>query len=50
MFLYILVLQEFPPKSTLDTTLYGDQTSTIKKEHLEINLGGLTVEKVIYVN
>lgn len=39
--------QEFPPKSTLDIAVYGDQTSILKKEQLEINLGGLTVEKVM---
>ncbi|CAI8588482.1 unnamed protein product [Vicia faba] len=43
----IQLLREFPPKSTLDVALYGDQTSTIKKEHLEINLGGITFEKAL---
>ncbi|KAK7255639.1 hypothetical protein RIF29_29054 [Crotalaria pallida] len=43
-------LQEFPPKSKLDTQLYGDNTSTITKEHLEPNLGGLTVEQAIANN
>ncbi|CAJ2646755.1 unnamed protein product [Trifolium pratense] len=43
----IRLLKEFPPKSTLDTAVYGDQTSTLTKEHLEINLGGLTVEKAL---
>ncbi|XP_027336929.1 seed linoleate 9S-lipoxygenase-like isoform X2 [Abrus precatorius] len=40
-------LQEFPPRSTLDPTLYGDQTSTITKEQLEINMGGVTVDQAI---
>ncbi|GAU42121.1 hypothetical protein TSUD_350950 [Trifolium subterraneum] len=43
----IRLLQEFPPKSTLNTTVYGDQTSTITKEHLESNLGELTVEEAL---
>ncbi|KAH1085205.1 hypothetical protein GYH30_017287 [Glycine max] len=43
-------LQVFPPKSKLDPTVYGDQTSTITKEHLEINLGGLSVEQALSGN
>ncbi|MCH79450.1 lipoxygenase, partial [Trifolium medium] len=36
-------LEEFPPKSKLDSKLFGDNTSTITKEQLEPNLGGVTV-------
>ncbi|XP_058743495.1 seed linoleate 9S-lipoxygenase-like [Vicia villosa] len=43
----IRLLQEFPPTSTLDATVYGDQSSTITKEHLETNLGGLTIEEAL---
>ncbi|XP_057455133.1 seed linoleate 9S-lipoxygenase-like [Lotus japonicus] len=40
-------LQEFPPRSNLDVAIYGDRTSRITKENLEINLGGLTVEEAL---
>ncbi|TKY52225.1 linoleate 9S-lipoxygenase 5 [Spatholobus suberectus] len=40
-------LQEFPPASKLDPKLYGNQTSTITKQHIEINLDGLTVDEAI---
>ncbi|KAK4282802.1 hypothetical protein QN277_014133 [Acacia crassicarpa] len=40
-------LQEFPPTSKLDPKVYGEQSSTITKEHLEINLNGLTVDEAI---
>ncbi|XP_027367735.1 probable linoleate 9S-lipoxygenase 5 isoform X1 [Abrus precatorius] len=40
-------LQEFPPVSKLDPKVYGDQTSKIAKEHIEINLDGLTVDEAI---
>ncbi|CAI8607972.1 unnamed protein product [Vicia faba] len=43
-------LQNFPPKSTLDSKLYGDNTSTITKEHLEPNMDGVTVEGAIQTN
>ncbi|XP_058745335.1 seed linoleate 9S-lipoxygenase-3-like [Vicia villosa] len=35
-------LQEFPPKSKLDSAIYGDHTSTITKEQIELNLEGLS--------
>ncbi|KAJ1420344.1 PLAT/LH2 domain [Sesbania bispinosa] len=40
-------LQEFPPRSKLDNSVYGDHTSTITKEHIETNLDGLTVDEAI---
>ncbi|XP_061360233.1 uncharacterized protein LOC133304241 [Gastrolobium bilobum] len=43
----IQLLQEFPPRSQLDATVYGDQTSTITKENLETNLDGVTVEEAL---
>ncbi|RDY11311.1 putative linoleate 9S-lipoxygenase 5, partial [Mucuna pruriens] len=44
----IRLLQEFPPASKLDTIVYGDQTSTIRKEHIESNMDGLTVNEAIF--
>ncbi|KAL2332253.1 hypothetical protein Fmac_019834 [Flemingia macrophylla] len=43
----IRCLQEFPPRSKLDSNVYGDHTSQITKEHLEPNLEGLTVDEAI---
>ncbi|KAA0874857.1 hypothetical protein EYC94_25690, partial [Enterobacter hormaechei] len=43
-------LEEFPPKSKLDSQLYGDNTSTITKEHLEPNMDGVTVEQALEIN
>ncbi|AET01673.1 seed linoleate 9S-lipoxygenase [Medicago truncatula] len=43
-------LTEFPHKSKLDSQKYGDNTSTITKEQLEPNLGGITVEQAIQNN
>ncbi|KAG4945141.1 hypothetical protein JHK87_041148 [Glycine soja] len=43
----IKILEEFPPRSKLDSQAYGDHTSIITKQHLEPNLGGLTVEQAI---
>ncbi|KAJ1420343.1 PLAT/LH2 domain [Sesbania bispinosa] len=43
----IRLLQEFPLKSKLDSGVYGDHTSTITKEHIELNLDGLTADEAI---
>ncbi|CAK8544656.1 unnamed protein product [Lathyrus sativus] len=43
----IRCLQEFPPTSNLVPKIYGDQSSTIKKEHIESKLDGLTIDEAI---
>jgi hypothetical protein len=43
-------MQEFPPKSTLDPSKYGDHTSTITAAHIEKNLEGLTVQQVVFLS
>ncbi|KAF8664091.1 hypothetical protein HU200_055002 [Digitaria exilis] len=40
-------LTEFPPRSTLDPSKYGDHTSTITAAHISKNLEGLTVEQAL---
>lgn len=39
-------LQEFPPKSNLDSETYGNQHSFIREEHIEPNMNGLNVQEV----
>ncbi|XVE66008.1 hypothetical protein DITRI_Ditri08aG0047100 [Diplodiscus trichospermus] len=43
-------LQEFPPTSKLDPKVYGNQKSTIRKEDIEMNMNGLTVEEALKSN
>ncbi|CAN4091350.1 unnamed protein product [Withania somnifera] len=43
-------LQEFPPASKLDPEVYGNQTSSITREHIEKNMDGPTVDEAIKYN
>lgn len=42
-------LEFFPPMSELDSSKYGNQHSTMKAEHIEQNLDGLTVDEVDFL-
>ncbi|RVX18908.1 Linoleate 9S-lipoxygenase 1 [Vitis vinifera] len=42
----IRLLQEFPPKSKLDPEVYGNQNSSITKEHIENHLDDLTINEI----
>ncbi|KAF9618796.1 hypothetical protein IFM89_002664 [Coptis chinensis] len=46
----IRLLQDFPPTSTLDPKLYGNQTSTINEKHIEQKLDGRTVDEALTNN
>uniref|UniRef100_F6HZ11 Lipoxygenase n=1 Tax=Vitis vinifera TaxID=29760 RepID=F6HZ11_VITVI len=43
----IRLLQEFPPKSKLDPEIYGNQNSSITKEHIENHLDDLTINEAM---
>ncbi|KAE8010207.1 hypothetical protein FH972_006597 [Carpinus fangiana] len=43
-------LEEFPPASKLDPMVYGDQASTITKEHIENSIDGLGIDEAINSN
>ncbi|KAL3591217.1 hypothetical protein D5086_009857 [Populus alba] len=43
-------LEEFPPKSKLDSKLYGDQNSTITEEQIKDSLDGLSIDEAIEKN
>ncbi|KAL1543238.1 Linoleate 9S-lipoxygenase 5 [Salvia divinorum] len=43
----IRLLEEFPPRSKLDTEVYGNQDSVITREEMEKNMNDLTVDEAI---
>ncbi|KAG2306592.1 hypothetical protein Bca52824_026340 [Brassica carinata] len=43
-------LQEFPPKSNLDSTRYGNQHSSIREEHIKPHMNGLSVQEALKQN
>uniref|UniRef100_A0A1J3GJI6 Lipoxygenase n=1 Tax=Noccaea caerulescens TaxID=107243 RepID=A0A1J3GJI6_NOCCA len=46
----ISLLQEFPPKSNLDSTKYGNQHSSIQEEHIAPYMNGLSVQEALERN
>ncbi|KAL7205272.1 hypothetical protein ACSBR2_018248 [Camellia fascicularis] len=46
----ICCLQEFPPASNLDPKVYGNQNSSITRDHIKNNLDGSTIEEAIENN
>ncbi|KAJ4968402.1 hypothetical protein NE237_015103 [Protea cynaroides] len=46
----ISCLEEFPPTSKLDPNVYGNQNSSITKDHIKEELNGLTVDKALKNN
>ena len=44
------VPQEFPIRSKLDPVEYGPSESAITKELLEEEIGGMSLEKVLYLS
>ncbi|XAR52600.1 Linoleate 9S-lipoxygenase [Bertholletia excelsa] len=43
----IRCLQEFPPRSSLDPKVYGNQSSSITSDHIKDKLDGMTIEEAI---
>ncbi|KAL8171373.1 hypothetical protein V2J09_023177 [Rumex salicifolius] len=48
--LVIRCLQEFPPTSKLDPSIYGNHNSIVTTQHIESNMDGLTVDEAIGSN
>ncbi|EOA29580.1 hypothetical protein CARUB_v10012957mg [Capsella rubella] len=48
--LVISRLQEFPPKSNLDSAKYGNQDSSISEEHIEAYMNGFSVQEALEQN
>ncbi|OWM69829.1 hypothetical protein CDL15_Pgr025678 [Punica granatum] len=43
-------LEEFPPISKLDPRVYGNQSSSMREEHIKMSMNGLTVDEAIKNN
>ncbi|XP_027107692.1 probable linoleate 9S-lipoxygenase 5 [Coffea arabica] len=43
-------LQEFPPRSKLNSAVYGNQNSTITRQQIEQRLDGLTIDEALKMN
>ncbi|KAJ0254801.1 Linoleate 9S-lipoxygenase 5 [Hirschfeldia incana] len=43
-------LKEFPPKSNLDSAKYGNQHSSIREEHIEPHMNGISVHEALEQN
>ncbi|KAL8268203.1 hypothetical protein R6Q59_002001 [Mikania micrantha] len=43
-------LKEYPPVSKLDPTIYGQQESALKEEHIICNLNGMSIQEALDAN
>ncbi|CAG7889522.1 unnamed protein product [Brassica rapa] len=43
-------LKDFPPKSKIDSAKYGNQNSSIREEHIEPHMNGISVQEALEQN